>query len=92
MEPATPACLGAKGSQTRPLCRIVSVRAVVRVYRAGLVAECEMSSHGLIYLITDPPYPSRRFIILNGTLSTIDNASHNFYMLFDYSAIILLHV
>lgn len=90
MEPATPACLGAKGSQARPLCRTVCLRAVVRVYRAGLVAECELCSHGSICLITDPqtqmerPYHTQR--------NVIGNASHNVYTFFDYSAFILLHV
>lgn len=34
------------GRQTGTLSRTVCLRAVVRVDRAGLVAECEMCSHG----------------------------------------------
>lgn len=66
MDPATPAGLGAKGSQARPLSGTICLRAVVRLYRAGLVAECEMCSHGFICLITDPSWS----IILSKTLST----------------------
>lgn len=46
------------GRQTGTLSRTVCLRAVVRVDRADLVAGCEMCSHRLLRLITDPRYPN----------------------------------
>lgn len=78
-----------KDSHARPLSRAVCLRVVVRVYRAGVVAECEMCSRGLICLITDPQYPSGKTYHTQQDCILTTQVT---ITLFDYSVFTLLHV